>query len=105
MSTPGRGRRVVIQLLLQPGHLVLGLPEAVLEGGPAVEGGRPGAGADAQAVVGDAVQVNQPLLAEHGHRVGQQSVEQIDVADAEVGEGMVVDGDEARSGLHRAVRY
>jgi hypothetical protein len=60
-----------------------------------VEGGGPGAGADAQAVVGDAVEVDQPLLAEHGHRVGQQPIEQIEVTDAEVGQGVVVDGDAA----------
>ena len=60
-----------------------------------MEGGGPGAGADAHAVVGDAVEVDQVLLAEHGHRVGQQPVEHVDVADAEVGEGVVVDGDAA----------
>src|SRR5262249_44000485 len=58
-----------------------------------VEGGGPGAGADAHAVVGDAVEIDQPLLAEDGHRVGQQLIKQVEVANAEVGEGVVVDGD------------
>src|SRR5262249_33675428 len=79
----------------QPRHLLLGLAEAFLQGGPAMEGGGAGAGADAQAVVGDAVEIDQPLLAEHGDRVGQQPIEQVEGTDAEVGQGVVVDGDAA----------
>src|SRR5262245_15359283 len=45
--TPGRGGRVVVQFLLQPGHLVLRFAETFRQGGPAVEGGGPRAGANA----------------------------------------------------------
>ena len=49
--------------------------------------------ADPHPVVGDAVEVDQLLLAEHGDRVGQQPVEHLEVLDAEIREGVVVDRD------------
>src|SRR5262249_27631984 len=72
-----------------------GLLQVFLQGGLAVEGGGAGAGADAHAVLGDAVEIDQVLLAQHGHGVGQESVEEIDVAGAEVGQGGGIDGDAA----------
>ena len=46
------------------GHLVLGLLQALLQRRAAVEGGRPGAGPDAHAVVGHAVEVDQAYIIE-----------------------------------------
>lgn len=91
----GRGRRVVVHLLPQPGDLVLGFEQALGQRRLAAERGRPGGSADAGAVLGHAVEIDQPLLAEDGDRVRQQGIEDIHVADAEVGEGVVVDGDAA----------
>jgi hypothetical protein len=58
----------------------------------AAEGGGPGAGADAHPVQRDAVEVDQVLLAQDGDGAGQQAVEEPQVAGAEVGQGVVVDG-------------
>src|SRR5262249_41907807 len=73
--------------------LVRGFLEVLLQGRTAAEGSRPGAGADAQAIVGNAVEIDQILFAQHGHGVGQQLVQQVEVLDAEVGQGVVVDRD------------
>src|SRR5262249_46392114 len=70
-----------------------GLGEVFLEGLLLAEGGGAGAGADAHAVDGDAVEIDQVLLAEHGDGVGQEPVEEVEVGGAEVGEGVVVDAD------------
>ncbi len=46
--------------------------------------------ADAGAVLGYAVQIHQPLLAEDGDGVGEQGVEGVEVPDADVSQGVVV---------------
>src|SRR5262249_37709740 len=100
-ALPGGGRAarggggVVVHLLFPARRLILGLGEVLLEGLPAAEGGGAGAGADAHAVDGDAVEIDQILLAQDGDGVGQEPVEEVEVADPEVGEGVVVDGDAA----------
>src|SRR5581483_10819445 len=89
------GARILVQFLLEPTYLFLGFLKMFLQRGLASEGSRPGAGADAHAIVGHAVEIDQFLLAQHGHRVRQQLVEESDVRDSEIGQGMVVDGDTA----------
>ena len=79
----------------QPLDLLGGLGQALLQSWPAAEGGGPRAGADTHAVLGDAVEIDQFLLAQDGHRVGEQSVEELQVLDAEVGQGVVIDADAA----------
>ena len=61
------------------------------QGPLAAEGGSAGAGADAHAVGGDTVKVHQILLAQDGDGMGQQVIEELQVADAEVGEGQVLE--------------
>src|SRR5262249_6761011 len=101
-AAPGRrpaaagAARVVLQLLLEPADLLLGLAQVLLQSGPAVERGGASAGADAQAVLGHAGEIDQGLLAQHGPGVRQEPVEEIDVSGTEVGQGVVVDGDAAR---------
>ncbi len=90
-----RRRRVVLQLLLEPLHLVLGFRQAHLQGGAAAERSGTGTGADAHAVRGHTLPIDQVLLAQHGDRVGQHAVAEGDVTDAEIGQGGVVDGDAA----------
>ena len=52
-------------------------------------------GADAQAILGHPVEIDQVLLAEHGHGVGEQAIEELQVINAEVGQGVVIDEDAA----------
>jgi hypothetical protein len=92
LASAGRAR-VVVHFLLEQADLLLGLVQVFLQGGLAVERGGAGAGADAHAVLGDAVEIDQVLLAQHGHGLGQELIEEIDMAGAEVGQGVVVDGD------------
>jgi len=73
--------------------LFLGFLEVFLQSASAVEGGGAGGGADPHAILGHAVQVDQVLFAEHGHRVGQHPVEEVDLVDAEIGQGVIVDRD------------
>ena len=82
---------VVFDLLLEPGHLVACLLQVLRQSPLAVERGS--AGAHAHAVLGAAVEIDQTLRAKHGHGVRQQVVQEFDVRDAEIGAGMVVDGD------------
>ena len=83
----------MVQFLLEPLDLFPGLVQVLLQGASAVERGGPGGGADSHAILGHAVQVDQVLVAEDGHRVGQHPVEEVDLGDAEVGQGVIIEGD------------
>jgi hypothetical protein len=96
LAAARRRRGVAVRLLPEARHLPFGLVQALLQGGLAVEGGGPRAGAHAHAVQGHAVEIDQALLAQHGDRVGQRAAEELGVGHAEVGEGVVVDGHAAR---------
>src|SRR5262249_58973037 len=52
-------------------------------------------GADTHAVVSHAVEIDQILLTQYSDGVRQQPVEELDVSDAEIGEGVVIDADAA----------
>ena len=61
----------------------------------AAKRGRPGTGADAHAVLSHTVEIDQPLLAEYRHGVFQHPLQNIGILDAEVGQGVGVDGEAA----------
>ena len=88
---PVGGGRVVFHLLLEPLDLLLGLVQALLQGRPAAERRGPGGGADPHPVLGDPVQIDQVLVARTATEWvrGRRAVA---IGDAEVGEGVVVDG-------------
>jgi hypothetical protein len=93
----------VVEFLLEPLDLVLGLGEVLLQGASAVERGGAGTGADPHPILGHAVQVDQVLVAEHGHREGQQLVEELEVVDAEIGQGVITDRDASGQPLEGVV--
>ena len=59
----------------------------------AAERGGPCTGADAHAVLRDAVQIDQTSFAQHLHGMLEQLPQELGAVGAEIGEGMVVDGD------------
>ena len=59
----------------------------------AAERGRPGTGADAHAILSDAVQIDQALLTQHLHGLFEQRLHELGVVGPEIGERVVVDGD------------
>lgn len=76
---PTRGsRRIVVYILLQPSDLDLGFDPAFLQCRLAAERRGPDAGPHTGAVLGDAVEIDQPhqpLLTQEGDGVGEQTVE------------------------------
>jgi hypothetical protein len=90
---PPAGAWVVLQFHAEALDLFACLAQAFLQSGPAAKGSRSRAGAHTQAVLCNAVEVHQPLLTQHGDGVGEQRVEKLQVIDAEVGQGVVVDAD------------
>ena len=49
----------------------------------------------AQAILSDPVEIDQVLLQQDGDAVGEQLVQEVEVADAKIGQGMVIDRDPA----------
>jgi hypothetical protein len=68
----------------------LRLLEALLQRGTATEGSGPGTGADAQAVLGHPVEIDQVLFQQDGDAAGQQVVEELQVRDPEIGQGVII---------------
>lgn len=58
-----------------------------------MERGRPGVGADPQAILSDPVQIDPAPPAQHLHGSGEQLIDERGVMGPEIGERMVVDGD------------
>jgi hypothetical protein len=87
----GAGRGVV-QQLLERVHLRRGLRPQPLQRGGAAEAGRPGGGRHPRPVLGDPLDLHQPLLDQHGEGVREQPVQRRRVFDAEVRQQVVVDG-------------
>src|SRR4051812_42962416 len=81
------------QFLLQTLDLGLGLLQESLQRRAAAKRGRPGTGADAHAILSDAVQIDQTLLTQHLNRLFEQLLRELKVVRAEIGERVVVDGD------------
>src|SRR3954462_7047309 len=81
------------QLLPQLLELGSGLLQESLQGLAAVKRGRSGAGADAHAILSDAVQIDQALLTQHLHGLLEQLLDERGVIGTEIGERVVIDRD------------
>ena len=81
------------QLLPQPLDLGLGLLQESLQGLAAAKRGRSGTGADAHAILSDAVQIDQASLTQHLNGLLEQLLDELEVVGTEIGERVVVDGD------------
>jgi hypothetical protein len=66
--------------------------QASLQGGTVSQRGSASAGPRLHAVLSNTVELHQSLVQPGCHTVGEQTVQERDVLDAEVGEGMVVRG-------------
>ena len=86
---PRRGRGVFLELLAKPGHLRLGLLEALLQALLAPKRGGARLGADAHAVLRHALQRHMPSLYQRGHVLAQEQVELLATLGAEVGERVI----------------
>lgn len=98
-----RGRRIVVELDPQGGHLGLGRGERGGQGiGLAI---RVAArrGSDPDAVLGDPGERDEPVRDERRNALGEEPVEQIAVVDPEVGQRVVVDADAAADPAVRVV--
>ena len=67
----------------------------LLQGGAAMKGGSASAGADPHAILGGAVEGDQPSAAQDVDGVAEQRFEEVGVSDAEGREGGVIDRDTA----------
>src|SRR5262245_14315537 len=85
----------LLQLLGQAINLGLSFFEGLLERLTAAKRGSAGAGADAHAILGNAVEFDEALLTQHLNGVGEHLLEFLEVIDPEVGKSVIVDGDAA----------
>jgi hypothetical protein len=88
---PARHPRVARYFIPQALHLGLGLLQASLQGRAAPKRSSPRTGPHAHAVLGHAIEIDQTLLHQGGHTVGEQLIQEIKVRDAKVSQGVIVD--------------
>ncbi len=81
----------------------LGLLQESLQRLAAAKRGRPGTGADAHAILGDAVQIDQALLTQHLHGMLEQRFQELGVVGTEIGERVIVDGNPSGKPAERVV--
>ena len=95
LSPAVAGRGVLLQLSPQRLDLGLGLGQRLLQGRATAERGGAGTGPHPHPVLRHPLEVDQPLGHQGRHALGQQSVQQLDMIGAEIGQGVVVDRDVA----------
>jgi hypothetical protein len=99
LLTPRHRSAILVRRRLQRFDLSLGLRQAAGQAWAAAQRRRAGVGSHFQAVLSHARQLHQSLMQQGGHAVAQQSIQPLNVFDAEVGETVVVHGHAATEPL------
>ena len=81
---------------MEASDLGLSLLQSLLQRLAAAKRGSPGAGADADTVLSDAVEIDHPWLQQRVHRMFEHAFQEGEILHAEIAEGVGVDGDAAR---------